>query len=247
MPALTDAPPPYGTVVFDCDSTLSWIEGIEELAAEHREEVARLTARAMDGELPLEEVYGARLDLIRPSRAAVERVAGLYLERAVPGAAALIAALHTLGKRVVVVSGGLLPAVLPFARALGVTDAGGVHAVDVRFGPGGEYLDFDRASPLARAGGKVPVLRAIAARPDAGAVAFVGDGATDLEAAGEVARFVAFGGVAARPAVLEAARASCLVPDLAALVPLLFGPDEVARLEAEAAHAPLLAAAARHA
>jgi phosphoserine phosphatase len=117
----------------------------------------------------------------------------------------------------------------------------------VRFGPGGEYLDFDRASPLARAGGKVPVLRAIAARPDAGAVAFVGDGATDLEAAGEVARFVAFGGVAARPAVLEAARASCLVPDLAALVPLLFGPDEVARLEAEAAHAPLLAAAARHA
>ena len=28
----TPTPPPYGTIVFDCDSTLSTIEGIEFLA-----------------------------------------------------------------------------------------------------------------------------------------------------------------------------------------------------------------------
>ena len=64
--------PSYATVVLDCDSTLSDMEGIEELASEHREEVARLTDAAMRGELPLEQVYGRRLDLVRPGRARME-------------------------------------------------------------------------------------------------------------------------------------------------------------------------------
>jgi phosphoserine phosphatase len=240
---LPDTPPPYGTVVFDCDSTLSEIEGIEELAREHRDEVARLTARAMDGELPLEEAYGARLDLIRPNREAVLAVADLYLRRAVPGARALVGALRALEKRVVVVSGGLLPAVLPFARALGVEGEDSVHAVDVRFDGSGAYLDFDRDSPLARSGGKVPVLRSIVAREGAGRVAFIGDGATDLEAAGEVDRFVAFGGVAPRAAVLEAARVRVLEADLAALAPHLLTGEELAALDRHPEHRPLVAAA----
>lgn len=239
MSPLPDAPPPYGTVVFDCDSTLSCIEGIEELASDHREEVVALTARAMDGELPLESVYGARLDLIRPSRTAVERVADLYLERAVPGAEATVRALLDLGKRVAVVSGGLLPAVEPFARRLGISGNDRVQAVDVEFSVDGEYVDFDRSSPLARAGGKVPVLRAIAGAPDAGAVAFIGDGATDLEAAGEVARFIAFGGVHARPAVLDAARQRCMEPDLTRLLPLLLSEQELDQLAADPRHAPI--------
>ena len=34
--------PAFRTVIFDCDSTLSTIEGIEELAVGHRAEVERL-------------------------------------------------------------------------------------------------------------------------------------------------------------------------------------------------------------
>jgi len=61
---LTDAAPPYGTIAFDCDSTLSTIEGIDELAAligvgVDGAEIAALTERAMAGEIALEEVYGA--------------------------------------------------------------------------------------------------------------------------------------------------------------------------------------------
>lgn len=239
---LPDAPPPYGTVVFDCDSTLSRIEGIEELARDCRAEVAELTRLAMDGALPLEEVYGARLERIRPNAAAVAEVAELYAREALPHAAQLVAALQALGKAVHVVSGGLLQAVAPFAARLGI-EAGRVQAVAARFDAAGAYAGFDEASPLARAGGKRPVLRAIGAAAGAGRVAFVGDGATDLEAAGEVARFVAFGGVVNRPQVVEAARHACLAADLAALLPLLTSEAERARLRELEGHETLLAAA----
>ena len=72
-----DAPPPYGTVVFDCDSTLSAIEGVDELGAitgVGREAIAALTERAMLGAIPLEQVYGARQALLEPDRAAIEEL-----------------------------------------------------------------------------------------------------------------------------------------------------------------------------
>lgn len=243
MQSLNDAPPPYGTVVFDCDSTLSSIEGIEELARDCRAEVERLTASAMDGATALEEVYGARLDLIQPTRADVERVAELYTEHALRHARQLVAALQAQGKRVVVVSGGLLPAVLPFALELGIHAPGDVQAVDIHFDESGAYAGFERSSPLARSGGKIGVLRELAAAPGAGAVAFVGDGATDLEAAPEVARFVAFGGVVRRANVFAAARVACTAPDFAALVPLLLSEEERANLSSSGEHRALLEAA----
>ena len=55
----------FSSVVLDVDSTLCGIEGIDFLAARRSAEVgaqiARVTERAMQGELPLEEVYGAEL------------------------------------------------------------------------------------------------------------------------------------------------------------------------------------------
>ena len=68
MSARRPAPPPYATVAFDCDSTLSSIEGIEDLAGDRLGEVRDLTERAMNGEVPLEAVYGTRLALLRPCR-----------------------------------------------------------------------------------------------------------------------------------------------------------------------------------
>src|SRR5205823_5222451 len=60
----------FRRVVFDCDSTLTRIEGIDELAAMNDvpHEVAGMTRRAMDGEIPFEEVFARRLELIKPTR-----------------------------------------------------------------------------------------------------------------------------------------------------------------------------------
>jgi phosphoserine phosphatase len=237
------SPPPYGTVVFDCDSTLSRIEGIEELAGERADEIREWTERAMNGEVPLEEVYGARLERIKPTAQDVAQVGARYVTELCPGVRELVAALRFLGKRVAIVSGGLLQPVRHLARAIGV-DEGEVDAVAVLHAPDGSYAGFDEESPLARAGGKLVVLEEICSGADAAPpVALVGDGATDLEAAPVCARFIAFGGVARREAVFAAADATCDTPDFAGLLHLLCSDSECETLERHDEHAPLVARA----
>jgi phosphoserine phosphatase len=198
----------FRTVIFDCDSTLTALEGIDDLAVGHRQEIARLTALAMAGAVPLEEVYGRRLDLIKPSRARVERIGRRYIEALVPGARETVQSLHDAGMAVQILSGGLAPAVRVLARHLGMSDQQ-VAAVDLRFGPGGEYAGFDLTSPLTRSGGKRLWIESAGAelpRPRL----LVGDGATDLEARPAVDAFAAFTGVVSRDDV--ASQADVVIP-----------------------------------
>jgi phosphoserine phosphatase len=215
--------PRFQTVLLDCDSTLSAIEGIDELAAHCREEVEQLTDAAMRGRIALEEVYGRRLELVRPSRAAITDLGRKYVARLVPDARETIAALQAAGVDVRVISGGLLPAVRLVAEAVGVR-ADRVAAVDVRFTADGEYAGFDATSPLAATGGKrVAIERWDVARP----AVMVGDGSTDLEARPVVDLFVAFAGVVERPPVVNAADIVIRANSLAPLLPLVLDVDEL--------------------
>src|SRR5918999_6085058 len=147
----------FGSVIFDCDSTLSAIEGIEELAHAHREEIARLTEAAMRGEIPLEDVYGRRLALVRPTRDQVNALGDRYVRTLVTDARETIAALLSEHIEVRVMSGGIRQAVVTLAMSLGLTERA-VAAVDVHFDENGDYAGFDEDSPLARSGGKRIVL-----------------------------------------------------------------------------------------
>ena len=193
----------FGSVVFDCDSTLSAIEGIDELAGEHHAEIQALTDAAMRGEVPLEEVYGRRLAIVRPGRERIERVGRRYIEALVPGAPEVIRALHEARVLVRVLSGGLRPAVLALTRTLDIRDDD-VAAVDILFDADGAYAGFDAGSPLTRAGGKARVLQGWLSAL-AGPVLMVGDGVTDLEARPPADMFAAFTGVVARERVVAAA------------------------------------------
>ena len=153
--------PRYASVVFDCDSTLAALEGIDALCAalppDQAAEVAALTDAAMNGEVPLADVYERRLAIVRPSADDLEAVGRRYVETMVPGTREVVRALRDRGVSVAIVSGGLAPAVRVLARELGVHDDD-VHAVDVQFDAEGRYVDFDRTSPLWRNQGKVDVL-----------------------------------------------------------------------------------------
>lgn len=214
----------FDVVFFDCDSTLSRLEGIDELAREAGalEEFAQLTRDAMAGTVRLEEVYGRRLERVRPSRDALSRVAVSYCETVVPGAAETIAALQGAGVEVHVVSGGLLPAVRAVALRLGVAEER-VHAVDVFFDEEGDYAGFDEASPLARSGGKPALCETLLAGRRG---AIVGDGITDAEAAPPCELFVGFGGVAAREPVRERAGAWVAGPSLLGVLDHLMDADQ---------------------
>lgn len=243
--ALADAPPPYGTLVFDCDSTLCAIEGVDELCdltGTPRAEIEAMTTRAMAGEIALEQIYRTRLERMAPDRAALEALGRRYIESALPHARELMDALRELGKRLFVVSGGLRQPVCALARHLGLADEQ-VHAVEVFLSRSGAWSGWDELSPLARSGGKLEVLRAIAREDRGGGVALVGDGMTDLEAAPAARRFVAFAGVVARESVLARAGVVCRERDLAALLPLLCSVEERELLGESPRHQALLRAA----
>src|SRR4029453_3469344 len=185
--------PKFDAVCFDCDSTLTRIEGIDELARRsgRRAQNAPLTKAAMNGAIPLEAVYAKRLDLVRPDRAALAWLAGRYTDEMVSGAAETIAMLRRHGKGVYVVTSGLLQAVAEFARTLGLAPAQ-VHAVELHLDAAGAYQGFNTGSPLCRSDGKAIVCQRIAATH--GSVAMVGDGMTDLAARAGGAYLVGCGG-----------------------------------------------------
>ena len=196
----------YRSFYFDCDSTLTAVEGVDELTRVLPEglqrEIAALTAAAMNGDLPLAEVYERRLATIAPSKALLDTIGGIYVQQLVPGAREVVSTLQRRGKKVAIVSGGLLPVVRVLGAALGVP-AADVHAVGIEFDAQGRYRGFDRSSPFWRNGGKREFFagRPASERP----IVFVGDGVTDLEAKDVVELFIGYGGVAVREKVRQAA------------------------------------------
>ncbi len=208
----------YRFVFFDVDSTLVTIEGIDVLARENPE-IVRLTTAAMNGEISLDEVYGRRLDIIRPTRVDVEALGELYTRSLVEGAEQTIAALRAADVDVHLVTAGIAQAIAPLAQKLNIPPRA-VHAVALSFDAQGNYVDFDRRSFLTRAGGKELVVRSILARSK-GKSAFVGDGVSDLETKPAVSLFVGFGGVHTRARVKDNAEVYVSEPTLSAVLPYL--------------------------
>lgn len=215
--------PRFATVIFDVDSTLCDVEGIDWLAqqrgAEIAAESARLTAQAMSGELPIEAVYTRRLARIRPTDNELGALADVYCSALQPGAAALVAALHRAGCHVHLLSGGLRVAIVPMAQQLGVP-LDRVHAVSVTHDTDGSRSVLDGEQPLATQQGKPLVVHRLQLRQR---TVMIGDGSTDAAVRGVVDAFIAYTGVARRDSVVAVADAEATSID--ALYPLLFHTD----------------------
>jgi phosphoserine phosphatase len=220
--------PRFDAVCFDCDSTLTRIEGIDELARRvgREAEIASLTEAAMNGDIPLEEIYGKRLDIVRPNKAALAWLAERYVEEMVSGAVETITTLRRHSKAVYVVTSGLLQAVVEFACILGLAPAQ-VHAVEVHFDATGGYQGFDSSSPLCRSDGKALICRKLAA--EHGIVVMVGDGVTDLAARAGGAYVVGYGGVIHRDTMLQEADCYISSPLLTATLAALLTEEEQSR------------------
>lgn len=231
---------PYPVTVFDCDSTLSAVEGIDALPAdpESQEAVAALTDAAMEGHLPLEDVYGRRLSLLNPTKGEIRNVKRKYKASAVPDAQAVIAALDHADTETWVISGGLLEPVTEFATWLGV-HPDRVRAVGAQFDPlAGEWWDGNTDPQYAQhdqghlttTSGKADVIRS--AVSGTGRRMLIGDGVSDLAASGEVDLFVAYAGVVARPAVIDVAPVVINCKSIAPVLSLALGPPRVKELVA---------------
>ncbi|MCU0513823.1 MAG: HAD-IB family phosphatase [Anaerolineae bacterium] len=234
----------YDLVFFDCDSTLSTIEGIDELARLKGKEqrVSVLTNKAMNGDLDLAEVYGKRLKAIRPTRGQLKEVEAMYYATMVEDAREVVAALHFMGRQVFIISGGLIDAVRGFGRRLGIA-GDNIRAVALEYNelsgewwrsdnPGAQhqqtYLEYVEG-PLTISSGKPEIIQELAGeRP--GRRFMVGDGTSDLATRPVVDLFVGYGGVIARDKVRDGSDIFIATPSLAPVLPLAGGSAGYARV-----------------
>ncbi len=211
-------------IVMDVDSTLIQDEVIDLLAARAgcADEVAKVTAAAMRGELDFAASLRERVSLLAGLDARVlDEVRGEL--RLTAGARTLIRTLSDLGYKSGIVSGGFVQVIGPLAAELGI---GYVAANELDISAG--KLTGRLRGPLIDRAAKAEALRRFAA--DAGVplsqTVAVGDGANDLDMIAAAGLGVAFN---AKPVVRDAADTSLSVPYLDAILYLLgISSDDVA-------------------
>lgn len=246
--------PPYEHVFFDCDSTLTAVEGIDILAemAGKKWRVEVLTNAAMDGKLDLADVYAKRLQAIKPTHEQIMEIRRIYKRHIVEDAREVIATLQALGHQVYIISGGLAEPVAEFGVHLGVP-RDHIRAVHVDYNrlagrwweapptdadvpESGCYLDYEEGA-LTISDGKAQIVRELLAEhhgePEAGhgRSLLIGDGASDLLAGTAVDLFVGYGGVVERARVRQEAPVFLHTPSLAPLLLLAAGPSVGRRLQ----------------
>lgn len=202
------------TFVFDFDSTLVDFETLEALAdialdgapeaGAVRTEIARLTDRAMTGDMPFAEALTRRLALLPLTRAHLQQLANAAESRLSASVSRNLDFFRERAGRVVIVSGGFREVIVPVARALGVPEAL-IVANDLVYDPDGRVTGV-AGGPLLAPLGKAEALKALGLP---GPVVMVGDGWTDVEVrqSGVAERFYAFTEVVRRDRVVAAADA----------------------------------------
>ncbi|MFM9180710.1 MAG: HAD-IB family phosphatase, partial [Phycisphaerales bacterium] len=194
-------PAPDGTVqlVFDFDSTIVAVEGLDELArlaladdpARERtvEAIEAITRDGMSGAIGIDESLSRRLAMLVIERRHVDAVVRLLRRRLSPSFRRHLKAVRRNAARIHVVSSGFREYVEPVCRDLGIPPSQ-VHCNDLQW-KGRRVAGFDRSNPLAKPGGKARVVRGLRLP---GRVVAVGDGITDAEIRddGAAAEFVAY-------------------------------------------------------
>jgi phosphoserine phosphatase len=221
---------PIDAVIFDCDGTLTRLEGIDVLA-EHNgvgHEVTELTAHAMSSTGVNPDMYQARLNMVKPTNEQVHALGLEYFANRVDDIAEVIQILKRLKKTLFIISAGLNPAVRIFGELLKVPEEN-IFAVDVAFNADGSYFDYDKDSPLVKRNGKRVIVSEI--KKSYKNVAYLGDGINDLEARDLVERFIGYGGMFYRENIAVLCQYYICTPSMSALLPLALTPEEYESLD----------------
>jgi len=216
---------PLDAIIFDCDGTLSTIEGIDELAIKNgvEHQVKALTEEAM-GKTGINHImYKNRLDLVKPTREQVIALGMTYYTHRAPDLEGVLAVLQRLNKTLYIVSAGLTPAVTIFGKLLKIPEAN-IFAVGIEFDDRGHFLDFSHQSPLVMREGKRLLITQV--KTSNSEVGFIGDGLNDYVAADLVTRFVGYGGSYYRENIAALCQYYIKKSSMAPLLPLLLTKQE---------------------
>jgi phosphoserine phosphatase len=217
---------PASAIIFDCDGTLSKIEGIDELAKANNVThiVQKLTEKAMGKSGMTIELYNERLALVQPTYQQIVQLGNDYITHRVQDIDKVIQILKHLNKTIYIVSAGLHPSVNIFGNFFNIPSEN-IYAVDIHFDSLGKYVDFDRSSPLVHRNGKQIIVEQIKQKHTN--TVYVGDGLNDLEVRDVVTRFIGYGGVFYRENIKSACEFYVDDSSMGAILPLIMTLDEV--------------------
>lgn len=219
---------PIDAVVFDCDSTLSRIEGIDKIAEKNGvlSKVQFLTEKAMSETGVFNSMYAQRLDIVKPTLEQMFWASEQYYDARTEHVVEVISLLQNLGKPVYIASAGIRQAIKPFAKRLNIP-AENVYAVNIYFHPDGSYKDYQRDSLLIEH--KASVVDQLKLKHPR--IVHIGDGMNDVEAAHIATRFIGYGGDVYRANVAKLSHFYILCSSMLAVLPLLLTQKEADSLD----------------
>ncbi|MDA0910225.1 MAG: HAD-IB family phosphatase [Proteobacteria bacterium] len=202
----------YNNVVFDFDSTLIRFESLEVIMAKllqgdqsKIQQIEALTNAGMNGEMSFRDSLEARLQVAKPTKAALDAFVAQYCPSALTvGIKELIEQLHQRNVKVWIISGGFSELILPFAAYLGIS-ASRVFAVNLQWDENGHFncLNNNNGFCDSKVTGATKIQDQLT-----GKTVIVGDGFTDYELynAGIANEFIAYIEHVQRDKVLSVAR-----------------------------------------
>lgn len=220
---------PIHAVIFDCDGTLSAIEGIDQLAQENHvgPAVQALTDIAMGKTGINPDLYRQRLELVKPDRQQVDNLGEKYIANLVPDAGEVVQSFQRLNKIIYLITAGLSPAISHLGALLNIPREN-IFSVDIEFDIQGNYLNFDHNSPMTKNNGKRQIVSQIKSIHHT--VAHIGDGMNDFVAHDVATRFIGYGGVFYRKNIAAECEFYIKEKSIAALLPLLLTSQETREL-----------------
>ena len=186
----------FKNIIFDVDSTLTKIEGLDEIARRKGmlSRVREITAAGMNGDLPYRVSFQKRwLEIVRPNERDLEWLGEQYIKNLVEDAFKVVIELMSMGLNVFILSHVPEVSINILARSLSLPKEN-VFAVPIK---------FSQASVMSVPEAFLEVIedfkdRVIKAVRISGPTVMVGDGMTDYEAGKYADLFIGFGGVVRR-------------------------------------------------
>lgn len=199
--------------VIDFDSTITKVEGLDQLAAialkenpngkEIVNKIIRLTELGMSGELSFSEALKQRISLLKANKIHLDILIEFLKNNISDSFQRNINFLTKYSDQILVVSSGFKEFILPITEILGIKSEN-VYANTFIYNENGDILDVDNTNVLSQTGGKIKLLKSLKLE---GHISVIGDGYTDYEIKKEklADRFYAFIENVERPNVIAVA------------------------------------------
>lgn len=199
--------------LIDFDSTITKVEGLDELAAialknhpDGEKRVAKikaLTDKGMAGELSFSESLSQRLALLDANKSHLEELIGFLKNNISESFERNKSFLAEYADNILIISSGFKDFIVPIAEYLGLKPEN-VYANTFEYDDNGNIIGIDEANPLSKTGGKIEVVKFLNLH---GHISVIGDGYTDFEIKknGLANRFYAFVENVERPSVTQVA------------------------------------------